>query len=223
MENNGRSVASEVNALKEWAVVVRALTEGKQLVTLRKGGIREPGKHFRLEGSRFFLYPTFDHQQLDLVRSEFHDELQRALEYGVWSDSTPPPTAITKDGGIPQPQAVSIRAWAEIACSYELTDTTAVDAVAPYHIWSNDYAEKRLKWKPRHPLHVMLLRVYRLAQQMTITTRPEYAGCRSWIKIDDVANFEGTPVLSDQEFTERAVSVRKSLVDTSGAVLSSTG
>ncbi|HZE05054.1 MAG TPA: DUF1802 family protein, partial [Solirubrobacteraceae bacterium] len=49
-------------AFKEWAVTVRALAEGEQLLTLRKGGIREPEKHFKLEHERFFLYPTFDHQ-----------------------------------------------------------------------------------------------------------------------------------------------------------------
>src|SRR4029077_16143130 len=53
--------------LKEWAVTVRALAEGEQLLTLRKGGIREENKHFELEHERFFLYPTFDHQQNDLV------------------------------------------------------------------------------------------------------------------------------------------------------------
>ena len=36
-------------ALKEWAVTVRALAEGEQLLTLRKGGIREDNKHFELE------------------------------------------------------------------------------------------------------------------------------------------------------------------------------
>ena len=56
-------------AFKEWAVTVRALAEGEQLLTLRKGGIREPEKHFELEHDRFFLYPTFDHQRNDLVRA----------------------------------------------------------------------------------------------------------------------------------------------------------
>jgi len=42
-------------AFKEWAVTVRALAEGEQLLTLRKGGIREPGKHFKLDYDRFFL------------------------------------------------------------------------------------------------------------------------------------------------------------------------
>ena len=72
-------------AFKEWAVTVRALAEGEQLVTLRKGGIREPQKHFKLDHERFFLYPTFDHQRSDLVRESHRPELSRALEEGVWS------------------------------------------------------------------------------------------------------------------------------------------
>ena len=47
-------------AFKEWAITVRALAEGEQLLTLRKGGIREENKHFEIEHDRFFLYPTFD-------------------------------------------------------------------------------------------------------------------------------------------------------------------
>src|SRR5882672_7459112 len=70
-------------AFKEWAVTVRALAEGEQLLTLRKGGIRETGKHFRVEHDRFFLYPTFDHQRYDLVRASHQPELSRALEEGV--------------------------------------------------------------------------------------------------------------------------------------------
>src|SRR4051812_27107126 len=90
-------------AFKEWAVTVRALAEGEQLVTLRKGGIREENKHFELEHERFFLYPTFDHQRNDLVRPSHHPELRRALEEGVWPDEEPPARALLQDGGIPSP------------------------------------------------------------------------------------------------------------------------
>src|SRR5680860_484096 len=62
-------------ALKEWAVTVRALAEGEQLLTLRKGGIREEGKHFEIEHDQFFLYPTFDHQRNNLVRDSHLPEL----------------------------------------------------------------------------------------------------------------------------------------------------
>ena len=187
-------------AFKEWAVTVRALAEGEQLVTLRKGGIREPGKHFALDHDRFFLYPTFDHQRNDLVRESHQPEMRRALEEGVWSDGEPPAHALTRDGGIPQPDRVRIRAWAEVASAWTVTDRRAVDALSPFYVWTPDYAEKRLSWKRRHPLHVLLLRTYRIPRPVTVRVRDDYHGCRSWLEITRDLPFEGTPVLSDEEF-----------------------
>jgi hypothetical protein len=190
-------------ALKEWAVTVRALAEGEQLVTLRKGGIRETERHFEIEHDRFFLYPTFDHQRNDLVRASHLPELARALEEGVWPGGDPPADALTRDGGIPQPERVRVRAWAEVAASYLVTDPRCVDALSPYYVWTTDYAEKRLRWKRRHPLHVIVLRTYRIPRPVTVRVRDDYGGCRSWVEIQRALPFEGTPVLSDEEF-ERA-------------------
>ena len=190
-------------AFKEWAVTVRALAEGEQLITLRKGGIREENRHFEIEHDRFFLYPTFDHQQGQHVRESHRTELGRALEEGVWADGEPPASVFTRNGGIPQPDRVRIRAWAEVAASYLITDPRAVDALSPYYIWTTDYAEKRLSWKRHHPLHVLLLRTYRIPRPVTVKVRDEYLGCRSWLELHRELPFEGTPVLSDEEF-ERA-------------------
>ena len=123
-------------AFKEWAVTVRALAEGEQLVTLRKGGIREENKHFEVEYDRFFLYPTFDHQRNDLVRESHHPELRRALEEGVWPDEEPPPRALLQDGGIAQPDRVRIRSWAEVADHFETSDPRIVDSLSPFHVWT---------------------------------------------------------------------------------------
>jgi hypothetical protein len=177
-------------AFKEWAVTVRALAEGEQLLTLRKGGIREENKHFEIEHDRFFLYPTFDHQRNDLIRQSHLPELARALEEGVWPDDEPPAKALLQDGGIPQPERVRIRAWAEVSASYLITDPRAIDALSPYYIWTTDYAEKRLH-------------TYRIPRPVTVKVRPEYHGCRSWLELYRDLPFEGTPVLSDEEF-ERA-------------------
>jgi len=187
-------------ALKEWAVTVRALAEGEQLVTLRKGGIREDHKHFELEHDRFFLYPTFDHQRNDVIRDAHAPELGRALEEGVWPDGDPPTRALTQDGGIPQPERVRVRAWAEVADHWTITDPRVVFDLSPFYVWTTDYAQKRLQWKPRHPLHVVLLRAYRIPRPVTVRVRGEYAGCRSWLEIARDLPFEGTPVLSDDEF-----------------------
>ncbi len=196
-------------ALKEWAVTVRALAEGDQLVTLRKGGIREDEKHFEIEHDRFFLYPTFDHQRTDLVRASHRPELERALEEGVWPDGPPPEGALSEDGGIGQPERVRLRAWAEVAASYLVTDPRAVEALSPYYVWTTDYAEKRLRWKRRHPLHVILLRAYRIPRPVTVRVRDEYGGCRSWLEVQRDLPFEGTPVLSDEEFERAAEEVER--------------
>src|SRR5688572_27555971 len=180
-------------AFKEWAVTVRALSEGEQLVTLRKGGIREDDKHFEVEHDQFFLYPTFDHQRNDLVRQSHHPELRRALEEGVWPDEEPPPRALIQDGGIPQPDRVRIRAWAEI------TD----------HFTTADYPQKRLAGKRTHPLHVLLLRVHRIPRPVTVRVKDEHQGCRSWVEIDRDLPFEGTPVMADEEFDRAAAAIRE--------------
>ena len=74
------------------------------------------------------------------------------------------------------------------------------------------YAEKRLAWKRRHPLHVILLRTYRIPRPVTVKVRDEYGGCRSWLDLQRDLPFEGTPVLSDDEFDRAAEEIR-SIVD----------
>jgi hypothetical protein len=204
-------------AFKEWAVTVRALAEGEQLITLRKGGLRESDKKFRVEHERFFLYPTFDHQRHDLVRESHIPELSRALEEGVWAEGEPPVQALSAVNGdftgpIPQPDRVRIRAWAELAGHFTITDPRCVDALSPFYVWSTDYAEKRLAWKRRHPLHVLLLRTYRIPRPVTVRVKDEYGGCRSWLELQRDLPFEGTPVLSDDEF-ERAAEAIGAIAD----------
>ena len=47
-------------ALKEWASVIDALGDGRQVILIRKGGIADP--KFGVEAERFYLYPTYFHQ-----------------------------------------------------------------------------------------------------------------------------------------------------------------
>src|SRR5260370_15414151 len=51
------------HALKEWAVICRALADGTQSLLLRKGGIDEAAGAFAVEHTRFWLLPTWTHQQ----------------------------------------------------------------------------------------------------------------------------------------------------------------
>jgi hypothetical protein len=78
-----------------------------------------------------------------------------------------------------------------------------LDQLSPFYVWTTDYAEKRLAWSRRHPLHVILLRTYRIPRPVTVKVRDEFLGGQSWLELTRDLPFEGTPVLSDEEF-ERA-------------------
>src|SRR6516225_6930416 len=66
------------HAFKEWAVICRALAEGRQALILRKGGIAEEGGAFAVEHRTFWLYPTYVHQQKEGVIADALPLLERA-------------------------------------------------------------------------------------------------------------------------------------------------
>src|SRR5947199_5078627 len=59
--------------LKEWATVCTALEHGRQMLLLRKGGIYESGGEFELENREFLLFPTYLHQNLKMLKPEYHE------------------------------------------------------------------------------------------------------------------------------------------------------
>ena len=66
-------------ALKEWAVVCKALEMGKQILLLRKGGILEYRNGFEIKHNKFFIYATYEHQSKDSIKNEFIPYLETLL------------------------------------------------------------------------------------------------------------------------------------------------
>lgn len=182
------------SALKEWAVACEALGRGDQILLLRKGGISEQGKHFRVEHPEFCLFPTFEHQRAELLKPPARVELARVLAERGSAD------------------AVEIRFWATVAEVFAVSETAELERLEPLHLWSHDYALERLRWKPRHPLQVIALRVHRLARPARLPMRPEYAGCTSWLTLaDPVGIAKARPVLDDDGFEVQIERVRRAL------------
>ena len=178
-------------ALKEWAVTVEALAQGQQILLLRKGGIHEEGKDFRVIHLEFLFYPTYEHQREDLLKPEHQPVLSRLL-------SDPPPS-----------ESIGFTHWAQVAEVIEVSEQERVDGLSPNHIWTDAYAQSRLRWKPMLPLSVMLLRVYRMEPPVSVPFIPEYRGCTSWVDIlprVDLGNLQ--PVLSDQEFQRQVDEIK---------------
>ena len=178
------------HALKEWAVAVDALLAGETIMLLRKGGIREEGKHFRVAHSEVLLYPTYEHQEPALLKAEYQGSV-RSVPSG-W-----------------HPESIRIGGWARITGIFQVSEAATVEALLPFHIWNERFAAERFGWKPRHPLYVLLLRAYRLREPRTIPYVPAYGGCRSWIDLLEHASLDGmVPAIPDAEYDAQAAAIR---------------
>jgi hypothetical protein len=175
-------------ALKEWAAVVHALVAGEQLLDLRKGGLREEDRRFDLRARRFWLYPTTEHERPELLKPA----------YRRW--------AAPEGGSSSSADRVCIEGWAEVAGVATITEPTVLHALDSKFVWTRDYAEARLSWKPRQPLWVLALRTYRLVDPVEVPMRAEYSGCSSWVELDgltDPGSMGSEPALSDESFHAR--------------------
>ena len=181
-------------ALKEWAVAVKSLGRGEQVLILRKGGIHRDDRDFRLVHPLFLLYPTYEHQKAELIKPEVHSALEQTL-----TDA---------DGA----SLIHFKYFCHVTDRFELRDEEALDSISASHIWSEEYARKRLHWRPSQPLTVALLRVYELQQPQTLPVLDEYSGCKSWVELGrDVSLGVMRPVLSDAAYESMADEVRSIL------------
>ena len=181
-------------ALKEWAIITKALDRGQQLLLIRKGGIREQRKRFVVEGDQFLLYPSYEHQKPGLLKPEFHGELEDILASHTDDDT------------------LTVTNLARVEDALELTEPEAVDTLSPFYICTNDYAQYRLRWRPKQPLSVLLLRVYRLPEARTLPVLERYGGCTSWVELEEPIDTTGAaPVLTDDEFNDRVEAIHQSI------------
>jgi hypothetical protein len=175
-------------ALKEWAVIVRALLAGEQIVDVRKGGLREDGRHFGVRSTRLWLYPTAEHQRPELLKPAYRHTL----------DVSP---------ASPVGEPIRIDGWADVVGTATLREPEELAALESKLIWSTDYAQSRLGWKRRDPLWVLVLRAHRLLEPVIVPWRDGYGGCTSWVELDgladDPASVPSEPALSDKAFDAR--------------------
>ncbi|CEK20330.1 hypothetical protein CWRG_02798 [Chthonomonas calidirosea] len=177
-------------ALKEWALACKMLQEGRQLLLIRKGGLREEEGRFVPRYPEFFLFPTFEHQRAELLQDRYKSELE-------------PLTSSSNPG------QVVISAYAVVTDVFQARSEEQVMAAAEEHIWNAEYVRQRFDFNPYDPLTLLVLRVYVLPQPIVLPFQKAYEGCRSWITLDRALSTEGAiPVLPTAEFERRRESLR---------------
>ncbi len=171
-------------AFKEWAVICQALAEEKQALILRKGGIAEAGNTFRPEHSRFWLYPTYLHQQ----------------EHGIKPEYAPLLKQVEKDH--PPKGTVRLSHFVDVPCVYHVAELSSLLMLEGMHLWTEQTVRQRFEYK--HPgVYVLPARVWRMPQSFELIETPAYAGCKSWVELEQRLPTEGAvPVLDDGQFKE---------------------
>ena len=175
-------------ALKEWASVCHALETGRQMVLLRKGGIYEAAGEFELENPQFVLFPTYLHQNLKMLKPDAHAGFE-------------PRSA--------EPEQVRLSAAGVVTDIVQLKSRAQADALDDEHVWTAPLIDMRFNYKPQNPLYLMLVRAYRLAEPVTVENTPAYAGCKSWVPLEEpLATAGATAVMDDAAYERRRLEIR---------------
>ncbi len=160
-------MTSEIGfAFKEWAAIVRALELGKQDLIFRKGGIAEEGRGFQVEHDRFFLFPTYFHQQLTGIREAHASLLKDAL------------AARPADGRL------VITSWAEVKYAFAVERELDLVALEERHVYAPHVLRDRLHGRYGKTLYALEVRVHLLETPLDLPLLESYAGCRSWVPLD---------------------------------------
>jgi hypothetical protein len=187
------------HAFKEWAVICQLLAEGWQTLILRKGGIAERSLGFQVEHERFWLFPTWVHQQSQSVVPAALPVLEKVL------GSQPPNGTIT------------FTHFAEVVEVQRLTSEHQALGLGGQHFWTDETVRERFHY--RQPgLFALVVRVYAVPRPVALPNTPTYDGCRSWVRLErDLPTDGAAAVLTDAEFSQRRALIAAALAAERGA------
>lgn len=178
-------------ALKEWAVICRALETGQQTLLLRKGGIAEGPGGFYPEHGFFWLYPTQFHQAAEQLAPSFTPLLDDLADLR------------TADGRI------VIRTFAVVEQVEYLTSIEHALALNGLHGLTDAVVRQRFDYK-RPGLFLFVLRVFRTVEFVAVTESAAMAGCKSWVELPARIDFKNLPpVLTDTAHEQATAEIRR--------------
>ena len=131
------------------------------------------------------------------------------MEQGVVSDAAPQLRIALHNRAADE--QLRIAHYATVADVQWLDSRECIEALAGLHCWTSETVEKRFLYKTTG-LYLFVLRVYQLPQPYWLAMLKRYAGCRSWVELDESLSTDGAkPVLDDRTFAEREAELQTRL------------
>jgi hypothetical protein len=164
---------------KEWALVCASMLRGETSLIFRKGGIAEGRDGFRFQHDRFFLFPTFFHEQIDRLRIDIP---------------------------IPEPNAdvVTFSAYIQVEFTRWIDNLSLLEPLSDLHRLEPEVLEQRFAYDDPKGVHLAMIRVFRITPEWSLPSQKSFGGCRSWVELPEApAELRFTPVIEDAEHAAR--------------------
>jgi len=102
------------------------------------------------------------------------------------------------DSGAPLPSAIPITHWCEALRTWEVRDLQTLLRLAPLVVFDQQTLETRYRFRSDQAVHVIAVRTWALARPVRVAMTEAYAGCRSWVSLDEEIDIDGSrPALGD--------------------------
>jgi hypothetical protein len=112
------------------------------------------------------------------------------------------------DGGGEPPRAVAVTHWCDAVRTWRVRELDALYRLEPLVVFDRATLETRYRFRADQAIHVIGVRTYQLPHPAMVTMKDDYAGCRSWVSIDEEVDVEGSvPVLTEAELAARLAQV----------------
>ena len=159
------------------------MLRGETSLIFRKGGIAEGREGFRFQHERFFLFPTFFHEQVDRLRID---------------------VPIVE----PEPDLVSFSAYVHVEFTRWIEDLSLLQPLSDLHILKLEVLEQRFAYDDPKGLHLAMIRVFGVIPVWSLAFQKSFGGCRSWVELPEApAELRFTPVIQDGEHAARVLRV----------------
>ena len=103
-------------------------------------------------------------------------------------------------GAPPSSVAIPITHWCEAVRTWEIRDLDALLRLELFVALDRKNLETRYRFRSDQAVHVIAVRTWALAKPAMIAMTEAYAGCRSWVSLDEEIDIDGSRrVLTDEQ------------------------
>lgn len=100
--------------------------------------------------------------------------------------------------------SVTVTHWCEVVKTWKVNDLELLSGLETHVVMPRETLNARYRFRPDQAVFVIAVRAWELARPVEVHFEESYAGCRSWISLEDEIDVEGSRrVLGEPELQAR--------------------